>query len=36
MQLDFSWDRAAEAYEHLYLDAYQVRRKHPFGSKPQG
>jgi starch synthase len=35
MQQDFSWDRAAEAYEHLYLDAYQVRRKHPFGSEPQ-
>jgi starch synthase len=31
MQQDFSWDRAAEAYERLYLEAYQRRRGHPFG-----
>jgi starch synthase len=30
MAQDFSWDRAAEAYETLYLDAYQRRRGHPF------
>ncbi len=36
MQQDFSWERAAEAYEKLYLDAYQLRRKHPFGAKPLG
>jgi len=31
MQQDFSWDRAAAAYEQLYLEAYQMRRGHPFG-----
>lgn len=31
MRQDFSWDRAAEAYEHLYLEAYRRRRGHPFG-----
>jgi starch synthase len=31
MQQDFSWDRAAQAYEQLYLEAYQRRRGHPFG-----
>jgi starch synthase len=30
MQQDFSWDRAAAAYEELYLEAYQMRRGHPF------
>jgi starch synthase len=30
MQQDFSWDRAAEAYEGLYREAYQMRRGHPF------
>jgi len=30
MAQDFSWDRAAEAYERLYLEAYQRRRGHPF------
>jgi starch synthase len=30
MEQDFSWERAAEAYECLYLDAYERRRKHPF------
>ena len=32
MAQDFSWDRAAAAYEQLYLEAYQMRRGHPFGS----
>jgi starch synthase len=32
MQQDFSWDRAAEAYERLYLEAFQRRRGHPFGA----
>jgi starch synthase len=41
MQQDFSWDRAAAAYEQLYLEAYQLRRGHAFGqpkppSKPRG
>jgi len=31
MQQDYSWARAAEAYERLYLEAYQRRRGHPFG-----
>jgi starch synthase len=31
MQADFSWDRAAYAYEQLYREAYQIRRGHPFG-----
>jgi starch synthase len=31
MLQDFSWDRAAAAYEQLYLEAYQMRRGHPFG-----
>ncbi len=30
MSQDFSWDRAATAYERLYLDAYERRRKHRF------
>ena len=30
MQQDNSWDRAAAAYEDLYLRAYQRRRGHPF------
>jgi len=30
MQQDFSWARAAEAYEAMYLDAYQRRRGHAF------
>jgi starch synthase len=30
MQQDFSWDRAAEAYEGLYREAFQIRRGHPF------
>jgi starch synthase len=30
MAKDFSWDHAAEAYERLYLQAYQRRRGHPF------
>jgi starch synthase len=30
MRQDFSWDRAAAAYEELYLAAYQRRRGHPF------
>jgi starch synthase len=30
MQQDFSWARAAEAYEHLYLEAYRRRRGHDF------
>jgi starch synthase len=31
MGQDYSWARAAEAYEQLYLEAYQRRRGHPFG-----
>ncbi len=30
MAQDFSWDRAARAYERLYRDAYARRRGHPF------
>jgi starch synthase len=30
MQQDFSWDRAAAAYEDLYREAYQIRRGHAF------
>ncbi len=30
MWQDFSWDRAAAAYEQLYREAYQIRRGHPF------
>jgi starch synthase len=30
MRQDFSWDRAAAAYEDLYLEAYQRRRGVPF------
>ncbi len=30
MAQDFSWARAAAAYEALYLEAYQRRRGHPF------
>jgi starch synthase len=32
MRQDFSWDRAARAYEQLYLDAYARRRGHAFAS----
>ena len=35
MAKDFSWDHAAEAYERLYLDAYQRRRGHPFPGVPR-
>jgi starch synthase len=34
MQRDFSWDRAAEEYERLYLRAYERRRGHPFAASP--
>jgi starch synthase len=34
MEQDFSWDRAAAAYEQLYLEAYQMRRGHAFGEGP--
>jgi starch synthase len=30
MEQDFSWDRAAVAYEQLYLEAYKIRRGHDF------
>ncbi|HEX7505187.1 MAG TPA: glycogen synthase GlgA, partial [Polyangia bacterium] len=30
MHQDFSWDRAAEAYEGLYREAYRIRRGHEF------
>jgi starch synthase len=30
MAQDFSWDRAARTYEHLYYDAYARRRGHAF------
>ena len=30
MAQDFSWDRAAAAYEQLYLEAYKIRRGHAF------
>ena len=30
MRQNFSWDRAAAAYEQLYREAYQIRRGHPF------
>ena len=30
MEQDFSWDRAAAAYEQLYLEAYKIRRGHSF------
>jgi starch synthase len=36
MEQDFSWDRAAEAYERLYLDVYQRRRGHPFRAPVAG
>ncbi len=32
MQQDFSWDRAARAYEQLYLEAFRRRRGRPFGT----
>jgi starch synthase len=32
MERDFSWARAAEAYEAVYLEAYQRRRGHPFAA----
>ncbi|HEX2658243.1 MAG TPA: glycogen synthase GlgA, partial [Polyangia bacterium] len=31
MRQDFSWDRAAAAYEGLYREAYARRRGHAFG-----
>jgi starch synthase len=34
MDRDFSWARAAEAYERTYLEAFQRRRGHPFSDKP--
>jgi starch synthase len=34
MDRDFSWARAAEAYEGTYLAAFQRRRGHPFSDKP--
>jgi starch synthase len=34
MRQDFSWDRAASAYEQLYLDAYARRRGHAFVPGP--
>ncbi len=30
MAKDFSWARAADAYEHLYLEAYERQRHHPY------
>jgi starch synthase len=36
MLQDFSWNRAAAAYEQLYLEAYQLRRGHPFGKTEVG
>ena len=33
MRQDFSWDRAAAAYEQLYLEAYKIRRGHDFGKE---
>ena len=33
MQQDFSWDRAAVAYEQLYLEAYRIRRGHELGKE---
>ena len=30
MEQDFSWDRAAAAYEQLYLEAFRIRRGHEF------
>jgi starch synthase len=33
MQQDFSWDRAAAAYEQLYLEAYKIRRGQNFGKE---
>jgi glycogen synthase len=30
MEQDFSWDRAAEAYEQLYLEAFKIRRGQDF------
>ena len=32
MQQDFSWSRAAGAYEAAYLDAYARRRGHAFAA----
>ncbi|MBI5070367.1 MAG: glycogen synthase GlgA [Deltaproteobacteria bacterium] len=36
MAQDFSWARAAEAYERLYLEAYRRRRGHAFAGPPGG
>ncbi|MBN2576815.1 MAG: glycogen synthase GlgA [Deltaproteobacteria bacterium] len=33
MEQDFSWDRAAVAHEHLYREAYRIRRGHEFGAR---
>jgi starch synthase len=33
MEQDFSWDRAAAAYEQLYLEAFKMRRGHAFGTR---
>ena len=33
MDRDFSWARAAQAYEGVYLEAYQRRRGHPFAAR---
>lgn len=33
MQQDFSWERAADAYERLYLEAYRRRRGHEFNAR---
>ena len=43
MRLDFSWEKSAESYERVYLEAFQRRRRHPFrgwvlgrdGERPQ-
>jgi starch synthase len=36
MAQDFSWERAAGAYEELYLAAYARRRGHPFAPADDG
>jgi glycogen synthase len=30
MEQDFSWDRAAAAYEQLYREAFKIRRGQEF------